>query len=436
MTQDTAVDMETSDAYPHYRRNFAAVLADYTFFAIALAFINSSTILPAFVRQLTDSPLLIGLNSTLQTGVWLLPQLIAAKYLGGKAQKKRYLLIPTAIGRPGLLIFALALFAGVARYPALTLALLFAGMTLFWLTDALATVAWFDIVGQIFPGNRRGRLFGLAQFLSGLVTVGVGFGINHVLGSAGPPFPHNYAILFLAAGAFLMCSWCSMATLKERRAPVKADDAPPQVTFLRRLGDIWRRDRNFRLFIAVRLLIGMHGLALPFYVIFATDRLGLGEGMIGSFTSAQVVGNMVGGVILGALHEKRGGRRAIQVGVGAGTLSPLWALLLPLWLPAGHRYMAYGYGLVFVALGVFQSTFMQGFFNYLLDMASAEERATYVALSNTIQGVILWPAALVGGVILEATGNSYTVLFAITAVGMGLGLLCSAWLAESRQQTP
>ena len=94
--------------------------------------------------------------------------------------------------------------------------------------------------------------------------------------------------------------------------------------------------------------------------------------------------------------------------------------------------MAYGYGLVFVALGVYQSTFMQGFFNYLLDLAPEGERATYIALSNTINGVGLWPVALIGGAILRATGNSYPTLFAVTAVGVGLGLLCTAWLAESR----
>jgi MFS family permease len=430
LTLDSAVDMETSNAYPHYRRNFVAVLADYTFFAVAMAFINPSTILPAFLRQLTDSPLLIGLNGTLQTGVWLLPQLIAANYLDGKAQKKRYLLIPAAAGRPVFFVLTLCLSLGAVRFPAWTLAVFFFGMTLFWLTDALATVAWFDIVGQVFPGNRRGRLFGLAQVLSGLMTVGVGFGINIVLGSTGPPFPHNYAILFLAAGALLACSWFSMATIKETSAAVKTGDALPQTTFLRRLGRIWQRDRNFRLFIAVRLLAGLSDLAIPFYVIFAADRLGLGQGVVGSFTSAQVVGRMAGGVILGALHERRGGRWAIQAGMAAGVLAPLWALLLPLWLPAGHPYVAYGYSLVFAALGMLQSTFIQGFFNYLLDMAPADERATYIALSNTISGVVLWPTALVGGVILKVTGNSYNTLFAITAAGLGLGLVCSAWLAE------
>jgi MFS family permease len=199
---------------------------------------------------------------------------------------------------------------------------------------------------------------------------------------------------------------------------------------LRRLTRIWQGDRDFRLFIVVRLLAGLSNLAIPFYVIFATDQLGLGEGIVGSFTSAQVIGSMAGAVILGTLYERRGGKQTIQVGVGAGALAPLWALMLPFLLPAGHPWLAYGYSLVFVALGVVQSNYMQGFFNYLLDLASADERATYVALSNAINGVVLSPMAFVGGIILKTTDNSYPTLFAVTAIGVGLGLLCTLRLTK------
>ena len=180
---DTTINGKDPKAYPHYRRNFGAVLADYTLFGVAIAFASPNTILPAFVRQLTDSPFLIGLNSTIQTAAWLFPQLVAANYLGGKAQKKRYILIPAAIGRPAFFVLVLALLLGAARYPALILSLLFVGMALFWATDALAAVAWFDVVAKSFPSKRRGRLFGLGQVLSGLLTVGAGLSgdakINH-----------------------------------------------------------------------------------------------------------------------------------------------------------------------------------------------------------------------------------------------------------------
>ncbi len=427
--------MDTAAGAPHYRRNFLAFLADFSLFGVAVAFISPYTVLPAFVRQLTDSPLLIGLNGTIQTVGWLLPQLIAANYVGDKAQKKRYILIPSAIGRPVFFVLALALFLGAARYPALILAMVFAGMALFWVSDALSAVPWFDVLGRAIPSRRRGRLFGLGHIISGLLTVGAGWVINYILGNAGPPFPHNYATLFLAAGTLFTISWFVIAAIREPIEAAKTGGAQSQPPFLRRLTRIWKRDRAFRLFILVRLLMGFSGLAMPFYVIFATDRLGLGQGVVGSFTSAQVIGNMIGGVVLGALYERQGGRRVIQAGIGAGLFAPLWAWALPALLPAGHSWMVYGYGLVFVALGVLGSTFMQGFFNYLMDLSPAGERATYIALANTINGAVLWPAALIGGVILKATGNDYPILFAITAAGVGLGLLCAIRLTEPRSRS-
>lgn len=397
-----------------------------------MAFASTSTVLPAFVRQLTDSPVLIGLSGTIQTAGWLFPQLIAANYLGGQAQKKRYILIPSAIGRPVFFALALSLALGAARYPVLMLTVVFISTALFWVCDALASVAWFDVLGKAIPAKQRGRLFGLAQVISGLLTVGAGWVINYLLGDVGPPFPHNYAIVFAMAGALFAFSWLAIATLKEPAETVNTEPSSTQGVFRERLECIWRRDRYFRWYVVVRLLAGLSGLALPFYVIFATDRLGLGQGVVGSFTSAQVLGGIAGGVVLGALYEREGGRRVIQVGMMAGLLAPLWAWVLPALMPASHRWLVYGYSLVFVTLGFSQSTFMQGFFNYLLDLAPADDRATYIALSNTINGVVLWPTALVGGAILKVAENSYATLFAVTAVGVGLGLLCARWLIEPR----
>jgi len=432
VTLDNALCADNDKLGPHYDRNFLAFLTDYSLFGVAMAFVNPNTVLPILIQQLTNSPLLIGLSGTIQTLFWLFPQLVAANYLSGKREMKRYLLIPSAIGRPVWLLLSLALILGAAQYPTLMITLIFAGMAIFWGTDALSAVPWFDILARTIPASRRGRLFGLGQVFSGLLTVGAGWLIGYVLGDAGPPFPNNFALLFIAAGMIFVVSWFVMAMLREPGTAAKRDDSSEEIPFLQQLLRIWKRDEFFRNFMVVRLLTGLSGLALPFYVIFATDRLGMNQQVVGPFTSVQVLGGMIGGVILGMLYEKRGGRLSIQVGVGIGLLAPAWALLLPLLLPAGHPWMAWGYNLVFVSLGVSNATFMQGFFNYILDLATDDERTTYIALANTINGIVLWPVALVGGAILKLTANSYATLFAVTAIGMILGLLFTARMIEPR----
>ena len=79
-------------AYPHYRRNFIALVVDFAGFGLGFAFYGPSTVLPAFVSVLTSSAPLVGLISTLLMGSWLLPQLIAANYLAAKERQKPHLL--------------------------------------------------------------------------------------------------------------------------------------------------------------------------------------------------------------------------------------------------------------------------------------------------------------------------------------------------------
>ena len=66
---------------PHYRWNFAALLVDYVCFGVAFNFFNPNSVLPAFVGELTDSNLMIGLVSAVFSGSWLLPQLVTGRLI-------------------------------------------------------------------------------------------------------------------------------------------------------------------------------------------------------------------------------------------------------------------------------------------------------------------------------------------------------------------
>ena len=83
-----------------------------------------------------------------------------------------------------------------------------------------------------------------------------------------------------------------------------------------------------------------------------------------------------------------------------------------------------------MAIGALNSSMMPGFINFVLELAPPEERATYIALTNTLCGVLL-VAPFLGGWLLQAT--SYPVLFAVTAVGIALGLVLTFRLEEPRQ---
>ncbi|MBM4466584.1 MAG: MFS transporter [Chloroflexi bacterium] len=415
---------------PHYRQNFICFVLDYVFFGVGMAFVSQTTVLPSFISQLTHSAPLIGLASTIQTGAWLLPQLIAASYLSDKGRKKPYLLLSAALGRPVFWLMAGVLFLAGDRAPALILWLFFIGLAVFMGTDALAAVAWFDILGKAIPPARRGRLIGAGQVFSGLLTVGAGAVVNAVLGPQGPPFPHNYALLFFLAGLSLFASWLVMIFLREPVAATQGNRLPWNA-FLPKLWTVLRQNHTFSLVTVVRLVAGLSGMAMPFYVVYATNELHFGAEAIGLFLSSQVVGSILAGFVWGYLNERSGSKIVIQWSTILAIASPLLALLMR---PIGHLAGAstiYVYSLIFLAIGVLNSSYMPGFINFVLELAPSEERATYIALTNTLCGSLL-VVPFLGGWLLQAT--SYPVLFAATAGGVALGLVLTFRLEEPRQR--
>jgi MFS family permease len=414
---------------PHYRQNFICFVLDYVFFGVSLAFISQTTVLPSFISQLTDSAPLIGLSSTIQTGAWLLPQLMAASYLANKAPKKPYLLKFAALGRPVFWLLAGVLFLAGDGARALILALLFISLAVFNVTDAVASIAWFDMFSTAIPPARRGRLIGTGQVLSGLLTVGAGAVVNAVLGPQGPPFPHNYALLFFLAGLSLFASWLSISFLHEPVGQTQGQRLPWNA-FLPKLLAVLREDHTFSLVTVVRLLAGLSGMAMPFYVVYATDQLRFGVESIGLFISSQVMGSILAGFVLGYLNERSGSKIVIQCSTILGIASPLLALLIP---PISHLTGAstiYVYALIFLAIGALNSSFMPGFMNFVLELAPPEERPTYIALANTLCGSLL-VVPFLGGWLLQAT--SYPVLFAATVGGVTLALILTFRLKEPRQ---
>jgi MFS family permease len=422
-------DIQYPTSHSDYRRNFICFALDYVFFGVGMAFVSQTTVLPSFISQLTDSAPLIGLASTIQTGAWLLPQLIAASYLADKDRKKPYLMMPAAVGRPIYCLLAGVLFLAGDRTPALILWVFFAGLTVFMSTDALGAVAWFDILSKAIPPTRRGRLFGIAQFFSGLLAVGAGAAVNAVLGPQGPPFPHNYAVLFFLAGLSFLASLLAMSFLREPVKPTQGKRLPWNA-FLPKLLTVLRENRSFSLVTVLRLLTGLHGMALPFYVVYATEGLHLGIEAIGLFLSAQVVGGILAGFVWGYLNERSGSKIVVQCSVMVALASPLLALLMgPIGQLAGASTI-YVYSLIFVAIGALNSSMMPGFINFVLELAPSEERPIYIALTNTLCSVLM-VAPFLGGWVVQTA--SYPVLFAVTAGGVAFGLVLTFRLEEPRQ---
>ena len=76
-------------------RNFTVNVLDGTFFMLGMSFSSVVTVMPLFVSQLSDSPLLISLIPAIQTMGWLLPQLLTAPLVERLPRKKPFVMLMT-----------------------------------------------------------------------------------------------------------------------------------------------------------------------------------------------------------------------------------------------------------------------------------------------------------------------------------------------------
>lgn len=424
--------MTTENALPkHYQRNFWCLAMDYCFFGVGVTFVSTNTVLPGFLTTLGASSAFIGLVSSLQSASWLLPQLLAARYVASQSRKKPFILWPAAAGRSLLFVLAVLIWAMGARNASLV-AIVVAVVTVgFWVGDGLASVPWFDLLSNMIPPRRRGRLTGVGQALSGTLGFAAGFLVEWLLSDRGPAFPNNYAALYLLGFVMLVLSFAAIAFAAEIPGTPK-EKTPTWREYVPQLWRVFKQDRVFRRFILVRQLSGLGMLSIPFYMPYALEQLDLPAQVAGRYTSIGVVGSILAAVLLGWLNEHYGSKRVILVGLTLGVLIPSSALLLPMILtdPAS---LAWGYSLVFLLLSAMMGSMMPGWMTYMLEWAPEEERPTYVGLTNTLNGISPLFSTL-GGLILQWSGKDYRLLFALTLAGLVLTWPLSLRLPEPRHK--
>ncbi len=412
---------------PNYRWNSVAFVTNDACSWIALTFISVSSVLPAFVHQLTTSAPVIGLVSTVFHGGWLLPQLVAARVTSDKPRKKPYMVAGLA-GRITFWVVALALWARLDRNPEAALILFFTCLGLWAVSDGVASLVAADILARTIPLNRRGRLLGLGQFIGGLGGIGVGVIVGQVLGNPSLGFPADYALLFLLAGAMFVPATLALSSVREPSAQPasRQKGGQPDGRWLMLLF----ADPSFRRLMACRVLVGMVDLAAPFYVGHADRILHLPQDIIGEFVIAQTVAWIAASIVLGQVSDRWGPRRVATIAGAVGALGPLFALVAQL---VGKPWLVWAYPFVFMTLGVVSSAAWLGFFNYLLEIAPDSTRPEYVGLSNTILGVLTL-APVLGGWLLETT--SYTALFAVTVTTVLAGCLLTLTLKPPAKPAP
>jgi MFS family permease len=411
----------SEEPLPHWKRNFAANFVDSLFFSLALAFISTSTIVPLFIRQLGGSALIVGLIPALIQAGQMLPPLFAAPYIAPLERKLPFLLKMTLGERLPWPILAAVCIVLAPDYPGAMLAITALLLAVFGLAGGIVLPAWMDIVARVTPLRMRGKLFGWSGALSGLLGVGGGLAAERVL--AAYAFPYNFAACFAAASACLFVSFLGLVAIRE---PIAVDRAPgiPMRAYIGQVPEMLRRDRDFSIFIVVRILGALAAMAIALVAVYATEQRGLPASVAGRFTAVMLGTQVITTPLFGMIADRHGYKSSLQFALlcqaVAMVLSPIVTSAL-------------GFSLVFALLGATTGLLFSSTLNMVVEFATPAERVGYLGLHGTLIAPAILLAPVIGGYLVEWRG--YHVAFGVAAFcGFAALVLLTFWVPDPRRR--
>ncbi len=399
--------------------------------------VSASTVLPWLFHALGVPAALTGVLVPIRESGSMLPQAFLTPVILRVRYRKWVFVTGALVQAASVAVMAATAALGQGLGAGLVIV---AALAVFSLGRCLCSISSKDVQGRTMPKGQRGQINGLATVAAGLVAITLGLGIRLV---GGADLAAGQLAWLLAAGAAL---WVGVAAVyvgirepadPDEKAPERAVDEPtgklPAVGEEQQDGfagifAVLGQDRPFRRFVSVRSLLLVSALSPPFVVALSV-RSGADQlAGLGGFIIASGLAALLGGGIFGRWAD-RSSRTLMTVGAAVAS-GVILTVVLIVSLPGFDGGSPWS-NLLFVAcyflLTLMHTGVRVGRKTYVVDMADGDQRTTYVAVSNTVMGVIL---LLVGGIssLLASAGLEWALVF---LAGMGLvGVLASARLPE------
>lgn len=328
----------------------------------------------------------VGLLVPVREAGALLPQLAISAWI--RARPRRKWVWAGASAAQGLAVLgmagaALTLDGGTAGLAVLGLLALFA------LARSFASVSYKDVLGKTVSKSTRGTATGAAASLaSSLVLL---FGVLVSLGVL-PRTVGMVAGALLVAGALWIVAAGLFSSLAEE-AGATGGGGSPLATAVEQIG-LLRDHAQLRRFIVTRALLLSTALAPPWFLAVAGRTDGRRFGELGPFVVGSALAAVSSTWIWGRFADRSSrGVLTVASGVGAVALGvTAWVVQADLSVLESSWFLPLA---LFVLMVGYQGVRV-GRSTHIVDMARAELRAAYVALSNTAIGLLLLAASAFG----------------------------------------
>ena len=404
------------EACTNVPRNFARILASSTATSLADEMANAKTVLPWLLAATGAAPFWTGFLVPVRESISLLPQLFIAGFIRHQARRKYAWIVGGILQAAALAgIAATALFLRGSWTGAVVIGLLL----VFSLARGLSSISSKDVIGKTIPKRRRGRLTGAKSAVAGVLTIGVGFAVVRLVGEDAPP--EIIASLVIGAAALWLIASAIFAFVQEEPGAT-GGGANGFTEAVKRLS-ILRTDKAFRRFVLTRALFISTALAGPYYVVLAR-QYGSGGALLGFFIVASGIAAAVSSLVWGAFAD-RSSRNVLMVGAGVASVLGVGMFILD--RTGALATVPWIAPIAFLLLSIAHSGVRIGRKTYVLDLAGGQKRTDYVAVGNTVIGVVLLVSSLVG--MLASTIGASGVLLVLAGFGF-LGVALSGSLPQ------
>lgn len=351
---------------------------------------------------------MLGLLVPIRESLSLLPQLFIARRMREVAVRKWFWVFGSLA--QGLCVAAMALAVTTlqganAGWAVLSL------LVIFSLSRGVCSVASKDVLGKTIAKTRRGTVSGYASSVSGAIVVGVGaYGL--LPGSAGADV--GFYVLLLSAAAALWVFAAAVYSLLHEYRGATAGGGNAISEALEQLKLI-RSDPELRNFIIVRTLLISTALVAPFYVSLMSSASGGMLSGLGSLMIAAGAAGFVSAPLWGRWSDRSS--RRVMAAAGALAAATGFATAVVAWF-AQDSAGVWWFPAAYFLLSIAHAGVRLGRKTHLVDMATADNRSSYVAVSNTIIGIMLVVGgALAGAAALLGAGGAIAVLAAVSVLG-------------------
>jgi len=428
-----AVKDRTDIAVPLQRRNFFLNVINGALSMVAMRVADADTVLPLLVLKLAGAEWAIGLVQAIQGFGRVATQVFVARLMDA-VSRKMPVYIWGSVGRVlALCVSAAALLLSHGRNPTLVLVVFLGGYFVWMLLNGVTELAWMDVTARSVPTTRRGSLMTGRKFIGLILAMLIAAPlVNYYLGPASPrEFPANYGMLLIVNILFFGLAWVAFAVIREP-APHAANRTLTLRHHFARGLRVFRRDTMYRDLVWMRLLMGLTQAFPAFFIAFGKLSLNLPDQWAALFLSIKLVSEMISSIAFGRISDKLGNRAVIVTTafVALGTFSMAAAAA---WLntrgTADSALPIVLLGGAFCGYGLLQSGRETGEFNYLLDIAPAAKRPSYIGFGNAFLLPLSLLPLIVGWV---APKTGYLPLFGFAALVSLIAGLVSIRLREPR----